>query len=98
MDLCSPEGYSMNHAISKEDCSFHYASVDWAVARITQLGSGTLLAKMDIQRAYRNIPVAPADRHLLGFLWEGMVYIDKVLLFGLHSAPLIFSAIADALL
>ena len=98
MDLSSPEGYSVNDAISKEDCSFHYASVDWAVARITQLGSGTLLAKMDIQRAYRNIPVAPVDRHLLGFLWDGKVYVDKVLPFGLRSAPLIFSAIADALL
>ena len=49
MDLSSPEGYSVNDAISKEDCSFHYASVDWAIAHIAQLGSGTLLAKMDIQ-------------------------------------------------
>ena len=61
MDLSLPEGYSVNDAISKEDCSFHYTSVDWVVAHITQLGSGTLLAKMEIERAYRNIPVAPAD-------------------------------------
>ena len=61
MDLSLPEGYSVNDAISKEDCSFHYTSVDWVVAHITQLGSGTLLAKMEIEQAYRNIPVAPAD-------------------------------------
>ena len=41
--------------------------------------------------------VSPADRHLLGFLWDGNVYVDKVLPFGLRSAPLI-SAVADALL
>ena len=31
-------------------------------------------------------------------LWQQQVYIDKVLLFGLRSAPIIFSAVADALL
>ena len=98
MDLSSPEGLSINDGIAKEDCSFHYASVDWAVQRIVQLGQHALLAKMDIRKAYRNIPIAPTDRHLLGFTWDEKVYVDKVLPFGLRSAPLIFSAIADALL
>ena len=98
MDLSSPKGLSINDGIAKEDCSFHYASVDWAVQRIVQLGQHTLLAKMDIRKAYRNIPIAPTDRHLLGFTWDEKVYVDKVLPFGLRSAPLIFSATADALL
>lgn len=51
---------------------------------------------MDIQQAYRNIPVAVADQHLLRMIWKE-VYVDKVFPFGLRSAPLIFSAIADAL-
>ena len=63
-----------------------------------QLGQGTLLAKMDIKQAYRNIPVHPEDRLLLGMLWEGKAYVDAALLFGLRSAPLIFSAVANALL
>ena len=29
--------------------------------------------------------------------WEGKVHVDKTLPFGLRSAPLIFSAVADAL-
>ena len=57
-----------------------------------------LMAKMDVQRAYRNIPVAPCDRRLLGFQWQSQVYVDKALPFGFCSAPLIFSAVADALL
>jgi len=52
---------------------------------------------MDIKQAYRHIPVAPEDRHLLGLSWKGETYIDQVLPFGLRSAPLIFSAVADAL-
>ena len=43
------------------------------------------------------IPVHPQDRLLLGMDWEGHVYVDKTLPFGLRSAPLIFSAVADAL-
>ena len=55
------------------------------------------MAKMDIKSAYRNVPVHPKDRRLLGMEWEGATYIDTTLPFGLRSAPLIFSAVADAL-
>ena len=53
---------------------------------------------MDIKQAYRNISVAPEDRYLLGFQWEGRTYVDMRLPFGLWSVPFIFSSIADALL
>ena len=43
------------------------------------------------------VPVHPDDQHLLGIQWEGSIYIDRMLPFGHHSAPKIFSAIADTL-
>ena len=95
MDLSSPEGHSINDGIAKEDCSFHCTSVDWAVQWTTQLGQHPQLAKIDMRKTYCNIPIAPTDRHLLGFTWGEKVYVDKVLPFSLRSAPLIFSAIAD---
>lgn len=98
MDLSSPHGHSVNDGISKDVYSFHYASLDDTVAQVTRLGRGAWLAKMDVRQAYRNIPIAPKDRQLLGLQWKGKVYIDQVLPFGLRSAPLIFSAVADALL
>jgi len=55
------------------------------------------MGKMDMHQAYQNIPVAPEDRCLLGMRWQGKVYVDKVLPFGLRSAPIIFTAVADAL-
>ena len=55
------------------------------------------MAKADIKQAYRIIPVHPEDRHLLGVQWEGQVLVDKVFLFGLRSAPLISTVVADAL-
>ena len=71
--------------------------MDQAVQRILCHGAGTLLAKIDIQHAFCNIPINPADRKYLGMSWQGNVYIDTVLPFGLRSAPKNFNAIADAL-
>ena len=39
MDLSSPEGYSINDGIDKEDCSFHYVSIDVAAAQIAKIGT-----------------------------------------------------------
>ena len=56
-----------------------------------------MLAKIDIKQTYHNVPVHPDDRPLLGMVWRERVYLVKVLPFGLRSAPIIFSVIADAL-
>ena len=98
MDLSAPLGHSVNDGINRELCTFHYTSISDAATRLCTLGNGALLAKMDIEQAYHNIPVSPDDKYLLGISWENMVYVDQVLPFGLRSAPLIFSAVADALL
>ena len=97
VDLSSPEGHSMNDGISKDLSSLSYVSVEDVVTGIIQRGRGTLLAKMDIRQAYRNVPIHPHDRLLLGMQWQGTTFADATLPFGLRSAPLIFSAIADAL-
>ena len=44
------------------------------------------------------ISVHPEDRHLLGMEWDGKWYVDTALLFGLSSAPKIFTALADGLI
>ena len=72
-------------------------SVEDIVAGIIQRGRGTLLAKMDMRQAYRNVPIHPHDRLLLGMQGLGVTFADATLPFGLRSAPLIISAIADAL-
>ena len=59
-------------------------------------GQGSQLAKVDIQNAYRNIPVLPEDWNLLGMVWENSLIIDTTFPFGLRSAPKIFTAVADA--
>ena len=55
------------------------------------------MAKIDIESAYRLIPVHPMDRNLQAVEWEGKVYVDPMLPFGLRSAPKLFNAVADGL-
>ena len=97
VDLSSPSNYSVNDGISRSLCSFSYASVDDAVRHILELGRGTLLSKVDLKDAYRFVPIHPHDVRLLAVSWQGSVYIDRALPFGLRSAPKVFSAISDML-
>ena len=98
VNLSSPIGGSVNDGISPAACSVEYVRLDEAVRRCARLGKGTSLVKVDIKSAYRIVPVHPDDRHLLCVAWRGDVFVDTALPFGLRSAPVIFSAVADALL
>ena len=95
VDLSAPEGSSVNDNIDESLCSLSYISVDDAVKEIMAKGLGSQLAKVDIQSIYRTIPVHPEDWNLLGMSWENALFIDTTLLFGLRSAPKIFTAMAD---
>lgn len=97
LDLSHPSGFSVNDGIPRELCTLKYPTVDDAIGKILAFERGALLAKVDVKHAFRNVPVHPDDRGLLGMAWEDQTLIDTVLPFGLRSAPWIFSALADAL-
>ena len=95
--LSFPNGQSMNDGIDSALCSLHYTTVEDVAKIIAEVGNGALLAKFDIETAYRLILVHPQDRPLQAMRWEGKTYIDPMLPFGLRSAPKIFNAVADML-
>ena len=97
LDLCSPTGNSVNDGIAKELCSLSYTTVDDIAVSVQKCGRGALMAKFDLKAAYRQVPVHPDDRWLLGMILEDDLYVDTTLPFGLRSAPMIFSAVVDAL-
>ena len=97
VDLSAPAGASVNDAIHPDLCSLRYASLDDATRVVQKLGRGAVLAKLDLKKAYRMVPVHPDDHALLGIRWGTDVYIDTALPFGLRLAPKIFSAVTDAL-
>ena len=97
VDLSAPPDFSVNDGISTALCSLRYVTVDRAARLVKDYGQGALMAKIDLQSAYRHIPVHPEDQHLLGIEWDGKEYRDQALPFGLRSAPKLFTAVADGL-
>ena len=70
MDLSYPPGASVNDGIEREPCSLTYITVDQVAAAASNLGRGALLAKVDVDSAYRLVPVHPDDRFLLAIVVE----------------------------
>ena len=97
MHLSYPEQYSINDGINVEDFPLKYVTVYDAIDLVMILGKGSLMAKLDVKSAFRLCPVRPHDQHLLGMHWNGKFYFDRVLPFGLRSAPYIFNCLAEIL-
>ena len=96
VDLSSPNGESVNKGILEAWCSLSYVSMQDAAQAIRRFGRGSLMAKVDIKIAYRNVPIHLDDRWLLGMRWRQAIFIDTVLPLGLRSAPKFFTALVDA--
>ena len=56
LDLSHPKSHSINDGISRQLCSLTYTKVDYIIPRIILSGRDTLLAKIDIENAFRNVP------------------------------------------
>ena len=48
---------------------------------VARCSRGVLMAKTDLRRAYRQVPIHNTNSSLLGLEWEGRTYIDKALPF-----------------
>ena len=97
MHLSHPPGSSVNDGIDTADFPLHYSTVYDAMYSVIHLGCDALMVKLDIKSAFRLCPVRPADHHLLGMRWQGQYFFDRVLPFGLRSAPCIFNCLAEAI-
>ena len=92
LDLSFPEGRSVNSSIPKllydgSPYKLHLpTSLDMA-ALIARKGQGALMYKIDLSRAYRQLPADPYDWPLLGIEWEDQLFFDRAIPFGLcHGA------------
>ena len=61
--LVFPYNLSVNDGIDKELCSLRYIQVDDIIDKLSTMGPGTQMAKVDIESAYRLVPVHSSDRH-----------------------------------
>ena len=81
-DLSYPKSFSVNDGISSELSKVQYTSFDKAISMTQKMGRHSLLAKLDIQSAFRLLPICPDDFKFLGMQHEGFYFVDKTLPFG----------------
>ena len=96
-DLSFPRvgGTSINAGI--DNPYLPISSFGHAARAVVALGRGCLLIKLDVEAAYKQVPVDPKDWHLLGFMFEGKFYYERVLPFGLRSSCRLWDMFAAAL-
>lgn len=88
-------GDSVNEGIVHVDMDI--SSFGCAARAVRKAGRGCFLVKLDVEAAYKQVPVHPDDWPLLGFQWEGKWYYERVLPFGLRSSCRLWELYASAL-
>lgn len=96
-DLSFPKSNSVNSMIPDENSTVQYDSIDNVTVLLRKFGHGALMAKTDIQDAFRIVPIHPNDYKLLGFSWENNYYYDKCLPMGASSSCQIFEFLSCGL-
>jgi hypothetical protein len=101
-DLSFPQGSSVNDGIPKgyyleEEVDLSFPSVDALASRLQVMGPSALMFKKDLQRAYRQFRIDPGDIHLLGYYWQGDLYLDLALAMGIRSAAHLCQRVTSAI-
>ncbi|XP_041438056.1 uncharacterized protein LOC121399992 [Xenopus laevis] len=95
--LSYPEGASVNDALDKEQCSVQYQSFEKALEIVKMQGEGALMAKVDIESAFRLLPLHPDSFKLTGCYFQGVFYVDMCLPMGCGISCSFFEAFSTFL-
>jgi hypothetical protein len=103
-DLSFPKGSgtSVNDGINRDDAVVDYDSIDNVVQLVKHFGKDALMAKTDIEDAFRLMPIHPLDHELLGFTWQDdngqtLYFCDACLPMGLCTSCQTFERFSPAL-
>jgi hypothetical protein len=92
-----PDVFSVNVEINASDFLTAWGTFDETSNLILSLPKGCLATTFDISAAYRVTPIAPKQQNVLCVWWDGKVWVDRVVMFGLSSSTGVFGAVADML-
>lgn len=79
------------------DVGYKLSRFGQAARAVRKFGRGCYLIKLDVEAAFKQVPVRPEDWHLLGFKWLGKYFYERVLPFGLRSSCRLWELYASAL-
>ncbi|XP_053395078.1 uncharacterized protein LOC123524041 isoform X1 [Mercenaria mercenaria] len=88
---------SVNSMIPKENSTVTLETFDHVSALVLQSGRNSLVSKVDIEEAFRIVPITPLDYNKLGFTFQGRYYFDTVLPMGASSSVAIFESLAQSI-
>ena len=85
------QGSSLNELLDPEICTVEYLQIREIVYTIKSMGRGVYMWAKDLEDGYFNIKIAEHQCKQIAFKFEDLIFIPMVLVFGLSSAPLIFT-------
>ena len=96
-DCSMPDKLSVNNFMKSTFSSFSFNTLDDI---ITQVSRDSYMATVDLQDAYRSVPIHPSDRKHFGLSWDfgyGNTYLtDNFLCFGSKCSAFIFNRLTDS--
>ena len=101
VDLSFGKGDAVNQVTCKSayegsDFNLQLPTLDHVLDQVLQLREPRLI-KVDVSRAFRNVPIDPRDAIKCGFQESGEYYVDKCLVFRAVNGTFIFQRISDAI-
>ena len=100
VDLSYPDGginaHIAPHTFNGRPAVHNLPTVELAITAINRLSPGEIsMAVIDLSRAYRQLPVPPADWPLLGVQFSGQYYFDGRLPFGARLSAFAMQSVAQ---
>ena len=95
-NLSFPYNDSVNSSIDRSYCVVEYETLDTCIDIIAKLGPQALMAKADVQNAFRVLKVHKLDYKYTGFSFDGLIYWDKNLPFGCSVSCQLFEELSTA--
>ncbi|XP_046542522.1 uncharacterized protein LOC124252889 [Haliotis rubra] len=78
------------------DPGFYSPNLSGAQEGFGQTEPGDFMVSLDLQDAYIHIPIFPAHRKFIRFIFKGILFQWRVLPFGISSAPWLFTQITKS--
>ena len=101
VDLSWPKGNSVNNAVNPSsymgvEFLLTLPTIDQVTKAVKKFGRNSFIAKIDISRAFKHVPIDPGDIDLLGLHWHDF-FIEKNLVFGFKFGSQIFERISNSI-
>lgn len=89
--------FSVNSEIEPDLYICEWGTFPLVVTMVMDAAPGTQAATLDVDAAYRRVPMKPSQQRHFVVAWEGLCWIDHNAPFGGASSGVVFGHIADAM-